>query len=126
MAITATVSKPLNQEYVQVDTTTKKGFKRYYKVPRTGARQFAAELTKFDKNMNILSNTAFFASIFTGAFGAAYLTRKFDSRLKQFLIETASAVTLGIASNIVVNEHIISKEKDLLRRYKAKEIFYKA
>ena len=126
MAITTTISKPLESGYVQVDAKYKSGYSRYYKVPKSKARDFSYELKHNDKAMTWYSNAAFVIALLTGTFGAAYFTRKMESRFKQFLIETASAIGLVTLSYLGVNEYAKSKENDILTKHHAKEIFYKA
>ena len=46
MAITTTISKPLEQGYVQVDAKRKNGYTRYYKVPGKSAKSFSNKLKK--------------------------------------------------------------------------------
>lgn len=126
MAITTTISKPLDAGFVQVDSAEKNGYKRFYKVPQKNAKIFANDLKQQNKNLNLYSNIVFFASIFAGVFGASAFTKKIESRMKQFLIQTASAVAVGILSSLAFGIYAQDKEKELLQQYKAKEIFYRA
>ena len=126
MSITATISKPLGQGYVQVDSETKGGYKRYYKVSHKNAKRFATELVKQDKEMNLYSNIVFFTSIFTGVLGATFFTKNMDSRVKQFLVQSASAVVLASLSTLGMNGFIKNEENNLMKTYKAKEIYYRA
>ncbi len=126
MAVTTTISKPLENGYVQVDAKYKGGYGRYYKVPKNSAKFFAEKFKDHDKKMNLYSNIGFAVAILTGAFGAAYLTRKMQSRLKQFLIETASAVGLATLTSLGINQYAQKEEENILKKYNAKEIFYKA
>ena len=126
MSLTAKITKPLEQGYVQVDTERNNGYTRHYKVPHKHAKTFSSELIKQDKDLNLYSNIVFFTSIFTGVLGATFFTKKMDSRMKQFLIQTASAVGLASLTSFGMNKYAINEEKNLIKSYNAKEIFYKA
>ena len=126
MSLTTSIVKPLEPGYVQVNAVEKNGYTQYYKVPQKNAKQFAAEWKQKDKNLSLCSNIAFFTSIFAGVFGATYFTKNIDSRLKQFMIQTASAITLAIISSLGMSKYAQSEQKDLLDKHGAKEIFYKA
>ena len=125
MSITTAITKPLDSGYVQVDSTTKNGYKRSYKVPQSNAKIFAEELKKQDKTLNICSNITFFAAIFAGVLGATHFTKKMDSKIKQFIIQTITGITAAILSTIGFNKYAVSEEKNLLQKHRAKEIFYR-
>ena len=126
MAITTAITKPLDSGYVQVDSTSKNGYKRFYKVPQKNAGKFVEELRKQDKTLNIFSNITFFTAIFAGVLGATHFTKNMESRMKQFLIQTASAVGVAVLSSFVFNKYAEAEEHNLLLKHKAKEIFYRA
>jgi len=126
MSLTTAITKPLESGYVQVDAKEKNGYTQYYKVPYKNAKRFALELKQQDKILNRISNITFFTSIFTGVLGAYYFTKNMDSRFKQFMIQTASAITLAILSSLGIGKYAESEQQELLNKYKAKEIFYKA
>lgn len=125
MAITTNITRTLNNGYVQVDSTEKNGYKRFYRVPQRNAKVFAKELEHQEKNLKIVSNVTFFASILAGVFGAAHFTKNMESRLIQFLIQTSSAIALALLSAIGFNMYAQSKEINLLKEHQAKEIFYR-
>lgn len=126
MSITATITKTLEPGFVQVDAAEKNGYKRYYKVPKRNAGIFAQNLEKQNKNLNLLSNITFILAVIAGVFGAARFTKNIESRLKQFLIQTASGVGVGILSTYGFNMYAQSEEQNLLKENGAKEIFYRA
>ena len=126
MAITTAISKPLGNGFVQVDAEEKSGYKRFYKVPDKNARSFATELKKQDKNLNIISNVTFFTGIFIGVLGATYFTKKMESKMKQFLIQTCAAIATAALSSLGFNQYADSKKENLMRKHGAKEIFYRA
>ena len=126
MTITAAITKPLDNGFIQVDSTEKNGYKRYYKVPKKNADKFAAELVQQDKNLNLYSNINFFVSIFAGVLGASFFTKNIESRMKQFLIQTSSAIFLTILTTLGFGKYAQKKEENLLNENRAKEIFYRA
>lgn len=126
MAITTAITKPLDAGYVQVDSTSKTGYKKYYKVPQKNAGKFAEELKQQDKTLNLYSNITFFAAIFAGVLGATYFTKNMESRMKQFLIQTSAAIVTAALATLGFNNYAVSEENNLLKQHHAKEIFYRA
>lgn len=125
MAITTAVTKSLGAGYVQVDSAEKNGYKRYYKVPEKYAGDFADKLKKQDKTLNIYSNLSFFSSIFAGVLGATLLTKKIEG-VKKFYIQASAGIVAGALSSLGFSQYAGNEEKNLLQKYHAKEIFYKA
>lgn len=125
MAITTAITKPLDAGYRQVESTEKNGYKRYFKVPENYAGNFADELPKHNKKINLYSDISFFTAIFTGVLGSALFTKKMEG-MKKFLIQSSAGIACAIAASIGFNLYAEDKENELLKRYKAKEIFYRA
>lgn len=126
MSITTQIVKPLETGYLQVDASDKHGYVQHYKVPQKNAKNFATEFKEQDKKLNICSNVLFFGSIFAGVLGATYFTKGMESRFKQFMIQTASAITLTILTSLGMSKYADTEQKNLLNKHNAKEIFYKA
>ncbi len=126
MSLTTSIVRPLESGFVQVNASEKNGYTQYYKVPQKNAKRFASEWQQKDKNLSLYSNIVFFSSIFAGVLGATYFTKNMDSRFKQFLVQTASAITLAALSSIGMSKYAESEQQKLLNKYKAKEIFYRA
>ena len=66
--------------------------------------------------------------VLTGQIGAGktYFTKGMESRFKQFMIQTASAITLTILTSLGMSKYADTEQKNLLNKHNAKEIFYKA
>lgn len=126
MAVTATIVKPLESGFVQVDADYKRGWQRNFKVPQANAERFASDFTKQDKRLNILSNITFFSSIFAGVLGAYCFVKKMDSRFLQLAIETATAIGLSTLTALGFRNYAKGEEDKLLQKNNAKEIFYQA
>ena len=126
MALETKITKQLEPGFVQVDSTNKYGFKRYYKVQKNNAGKFAYELKTQDKKLNIYSNIAYFSSIIAGVLGASVFTKNMESRWKQFGIQTAAAIGLSTITATFMNKYYQKEQNNLIQGYKAKEIFYKA
>lgn len=125
MFVITSITKPLENGYVQVDANYKTGGQRYFKVPKKNAKIFASDFAGQERNLNLLSNITFFSSIFTGIFGAHYFVRKMNSKLTQFLIETVTAIGLSLVSAFGFNIYAKGEEDKLLKKNSAKEIFYR-
>ena len=126
MAITTTITKPLDPGYMQVDANYKSGYKRFFKVPQNNAKNFAVELKKQEKDLRLYSNITFFSSIFIGVIGAALFTKNLDSRLKQFAVQTAAAIGLTGFTSYGFSKYATNEEEKLLKKHRAKEIYYRA
>lgn len=125
MAITTAITKPLDKGFVQVNSTEKNGYKRYYKVPEKNAEIFAENLKKQDKKLNLYSNLTFFTSIFAGVLGASIFTKNIEG-MKKFFIQTGSGIIAAALSSLGFNKYAENKEKAFLKENNAKEIFYRA
>ena len=126
MSVTTAITKPLEPGYVQVEATEKNGYTQYYKVPQNNAKRFAEDVKHQDKNLNLTSNILFFGSIFAGVLGASHFTKNMNSRFKQFMIQTVSAITLAILTSLGMAKYAESEQKNLLNQYSAKKIYYRA
>ena len=126
MAITTKITKMQERGFVQIDSTDKNGAARSYKVPQQNAKKFNIELKNQDKDYHLLFNITFFSSIVAGVFGTALFTKKIESSLIKFLIQTASAISLSTISLLGLNKYFQTKKEELLYKNGAKEIFYQA
>lgn len=126
MSITTTISKPLEQGYVQVDASYKNGYTRYYKVPQKNAKDFANKLQKQDKDMNLYSNIIFFSSIVAGVLGAYHFTKNMEGSFKRFLVQTGAAMGLSAITSFGFNKYAQNEEVKLIQANHAREIFYQA
>ena len=126
MSITTAITKPLEAGYVQVEAKEKNGYTQYYKVPQKRAKNFAVDLKQQDKRLNITSNVLFFSSIFAGVLGATCFTKNMDSRFKQFMVQTAAAIGLTALTSIGMSKYAAAEHSDLLNKYTARQIYYRA
>ena len=126
MSIKTAIVKPLEAGYVQVDATDKSGYTRNYKAPKKYAEKFASELKQQEKDIRICSDILLIGSIVARVAGTIPFTKKIDSRLNQILIQSAVAISLAVLSTIGMIKFAESEEKELMNKYGAKEIFYKA
>ena len=125
MAIaSAAISQELSPNTVQVDFTTKSGYKRYYEVPKQNVKPFSISMINQQKEMRLNSNLVFFSSMFAGIIGAAMLTRNLENRLMQFLIQTASGIGLSFLAALGMEKLIVKERKDIENNYGAKELYY--
>ena len=79
-----------------------------------------------EKEIRFNSNFIFFSSMFIGILGAAMFTKNMESKLMQFLIQTASGIGLSLLSSIGLEKLLVKERKDIENRYGAKELFYNA
>ena len=126
MSLTTAITKPLEPGFVQVEAKEKNGYVQYYKVPQKNARNFAAEYKQQDKRLSITSNVLFFGSIFAGVLGATYFTKNMDSRFKQFMVQTASAIVLTVLTSLGMSRYAETEQDKLLKTHNARQIYYRA
>ena len=125
MAITAQITKQLEPGFVQADIKYKNGYTKYYKVPEKNAKYFITQKIEQEKDFDLYSNILFFTAVFAGFVGGAYFARKMD-KLKQFAVESLSAIGCGTLSTLGFLDYRQNQEKKFDKAYTAKEIFYKA
>ena len=125
MATTITISPSSNKNYVLVDAAEKNGYTRHYTVPQRNAKLFASELKQQNKDLNLFSNITFFSAVFLGVIGATAFTKKFESRMKQFLVQTVAGIACAVISSLGFNQYAAVQEENLIKKHKAKEIFYR-
>ena len=126
MALETKITQSLGQGYVQIDATNRYGYTQYYKVPQKKARKFAYELKTQDKTLNLYSNIAYFSAIIAGVLGASIFTKNMESRWKQFGIQSLSAIGLSTLTAFGMTKYTNNEKENLIKSYKAKEIFYRA
>lgn len=126
MAITTAVTKPLEPGYMQVDSTYKNGYKRHFKVPQKNAREFAIDFRELNKKQKLYDNIIFFTSILTAFGTSVYLTKKMDNKWKQFFIQVASTIGFSTLTSIGYSKYAQEEQREFLKNYKAKEIYYRA
>ncbi len=126
MGIDTKITRQLDNNYVQVDVTSKKTEPRYFKVPAQKADSFAKNYKKTDKRISYLTNTAFVVSTFAGCIGANMLTKNMANKTLKFVLCTAAGIGGAIASIFATSSYIESQQDKLMKTHQAKEIYYKA
>ena len=121
MAVSANVTRKLDNNYVQVDVTSKKTEPRYYKVPESKADEFCKEFTKTDKKMSILSDTSFVISTLLGCAIISILARKLGGAAR-IALGILGGVGLGFTSEMISANTMVKKYEQLLKKHDAEEI----
>lgn len=125
MAVTANISRKLDNNCVQVDISSKKIWTRYFKVPENKADSFIANYKKQDTRNNWRSNLMMLTGALAGCFIASIFTQKLSKGIKTAIGILAGL--LGTAGAIFTNATIVRKQEDkLLKNYNAEEIFYES
>lgn len=123
MAVDLKISRKLDNNYVQVDVSSKNMQTKYYRVPQNKADSFCANYKKNDKSMNFKSNAAFIGAAFAGCIGASFLTKNLKSAAK-FAIGIVSGVVCGTAATYGMAGAMEKSYKNLLATHGAEQIFY--
>ncbi len=123
MAVSANVTRKLDNNYVQVDVTSKKTNPRYYRVPESKADQFCKDFTKTDKRMSIISDTSFVVSTLIGCALISLITKKL-SGIARVTLGILGGISLGFASEMFSANMMVKKYQELLKTHQAEEIKY--
>ena len=121
MAVSANVTRKLDNNYVQVDVTSKKTKPRYYKVPEAKADQFCKDFTKTDKRMSIISDTSFVVSTLIGCALISVIARKLNG-IARVTLGILGGISLGFASEMFSANMMVKKYQELLKTHQAEEI----
>ena len=123
MAVSANVTRKLDNNYVQVDVTSKKTNPRYYRVPESKADKFCKDFTKTDKRMSIISDTSFVVSTLIGCALISLITKKL-SGIARVTLGILGGISLGFASEMFSANMMVKKYQELLKTHQAEEIKY--
>lgn len=123
MAIDLKVNRKLDNNYVQVEATSKKTYTKFFKVPQDKVDAFCASYKKHDKNMKYLSNTTFVLSTILGCLLVSPFTKKIGSgaRLAIGILAGMGAATASVFGTAKIMQN---KQDKLLKNFNAQEIFY--
>lgn len=125
MSLDAKITKQLDSNYVQVDITSKKEPLKYYKVPKQSADSFVKNYKKQSKQNTYILNGGFALSIFGGVLLAGMFCKNIKSKVTQYLIKTLGGVTASTAVLFGSQIYIDKKEQQLIKDFKAQEIYYR-
>ena len=125
MSVEATVSKQLDNNFVQVDITSKNANPKYYKVPAKTADSFMKTYKKQEQKSLMISNVSFALSCVTGCFLTNALTKKFiKSAFAKYTVNTLGGIALSIATMLGVGNMLSSQKQNMLQKHGAQEISY--
>ena len=127
MAIEAKVSRDMGNGYVQVDISAKNEGCNYYVMPKNNVNSFISQYKKDRKNNTILSYTTLGGSILLGAAAMSLLLRKLKASgtMKMFL-NVCGVVPFSLFTMYQCDNYIQSKRDELMKKHKAKQVFYNA
>ena len=123
MAVSTNVTRKLDNNYVQVDVTSKKAEPRYYKVPASKADEFCKNFQKTDKRMSRISDTSFVLSTIAGCTIIGLLSKKLGGAARMTL-GIIGGIAAGFASVFACSNMMDKKYHNLLKTYQAEEITY--
>lgn len=123
MGLDARITNRLDNNNVQIEISNKKNeFKKSFSVPENKADSFIASYKKNNRNVSIISNIAFVASILGGVLLASACTHKLESKALKWILNTCGGIVGSIGAFVGTDKYIESKEKQLLNGHQAKEI----
>ncbi len=123
MAASAKVSKQLDNNYVQIDITSKNMKPKYYKVPVKKADYFVNEYKKQSKNISIVTNTVFVGSILAGVLATSFFTKKLGT-LSKFFLNSVGGVIGAAIGTYGTTKYTENQQNKLLKDTNAQEIYY--
>ena len=124
MALTAAVTRKLDNNFVQVEIKNNNENPRYYKVPEEKADSFSKEYVANSKKMYTLSSILNFTSVFGGVALALFITKKMASKGFRYVISGVTGAAAGLISTISGQKTSIKNHTEFLKNYNAEEIHY--
>ena len=127
MAIDAKISRDMGNGYVQVDISAKNADSSYYVIPKNKVDSFISQSKKDRKNNTILSYTTLGGSILMGVAAMSLLLRKLKaSGTMKMLLNMCGTVVFSLFATYQCDNYIQSKRDELMKKHKAKQVFYNA
>ena len=127
MAIDAKISRDMGNGYVQVDISAKNEDSSYYVMPKNKVDSFISQYKKDRKNNTILSYTTLGGSILMGVAAMSLLLRKLKaSGTMKMLLNMCGTVVFSLFATYQCDNYIQSKRDELMKKHKAKQVFYNA
>lgn len=124
MAITTSVTRKFDNNFVQVEVNSTNSNPRYYKVPAEKADSFQAEYIKSSKKMYNWSTILTICSVIGGTGLAIACTQRLSNKLAKFAISAATGILAGVISTYEANKSSVKSHKNMLEEYNAQEIDY--
>ena len=124
MALTAAVTRKLDNNFVQVEIKNNNEKPRYYKVPEEKADSFSKEYVANSKKMYTLSSILSFTSVLGGVALALLITKNMANKLFRYVISGVTGAIAGLASTASGLKTSIKNHTEFLKNYNAEEIHY--
>ncbi len=124
MALTSSVTRKFDNNYVQVEINSNKYETRYYKVPESEADSFQAEYKKNSKKANRLSNGLMILGLAATTVAAYFATKKMENKALKTIISLVAGVSGGIAGTFAGAKIEAKDHQNLMYKYNATEIDY--
>lgn len=124
MAITTSITRNLDNNYVQVEVNSPRATTTFYKVPKNKADEFCTQYKKLEKKNTKTYNIAFFSSIGAVCLLMSILTKRFESTMPKLLLSIVGGIFAGYTADSAVRTYLLPKQEKFLKSFDAKEIFY--
>lgn len=121
MAVELSVTKNIDDKYVQVEAKRARAGASYYRVPKEKADEFCAYYKKFDKKNNRISDLSFFSSVIIGSLAANFLTRNW-ANIPRTITTVSTALGFGYISDIIAKKSLSKQQQEILANFNAQEI----
>ena len=120
MGLSIRKSQVLNDGTVQVEMKRDNSNSTYcYRVPHQKADAFISESQKFDNKANKIRVGAVILGILGGTFGSHFCTKKMDSNIFKFLINSAAGISGAMLMDSLSGEYLSSEQNKIKSRYNA-------
>ena len=124
MALTAAVTRKLDNNFVQVEVKNKVGGTRYYRVPEDKADSFSKEYVHNSKRMYRLSSVLTFTSILGALSLGLFFTRNAASKGLKYAVSGVMGLAAGAVSTASGQKTSTKNHTEFLKNYNAEEIRY--
>lgn len=122
MGLTTEIAGRIDNNYLQVNATSNKTNTKSFRVPAQKADLFMNSYKKQEKRINILTNTAFGVSAFSGVLLTSLLTKNIKKTALKYIFNTTGGVALAIGSIVASSKYIERQQEKLLKKFGASEI----
>ena len=124
MAITTAVTRKFDNNYVQVDATTRNGDTKYYKLPAAKADSFQKEYIQNSKEQWWKEVALTTVSVIGAIILASLATKKVESSAARMAVGVGAGAVGGIGSGFLAAKMNVNSHQKLLKKYGAEQLYF--
>ena len=122
MKLQTSITRKIDDNYVQVEVQSKNQDIRYYKVPEAKADSFQKEYVKNSKRASLQSNLMLLGAIIATIVPMHFLTKKIENTLVKSCLGVFAGIAGGVGSMYLSANISAKSHTNMLQKYEAEEI----